>query len=394
LGALARLLRRASPRPALTLGLGLAILANTRPYEGFVLGALSGVFLLVHSIRLVLRGRENSSQLVRTIGLPIAAVLLPTFIWMGYYNYRVTGDPLQMPHSLYAIQYESWSPFLWSNSPRPMPKFDHEIFRAFSLAFESRENLFDRQHIFLQHLANLIDFYRLFLGLPLLLCILIGSPRLMRDRRLRVPALFLLLFYLGLSVEANLYPHYFAPATVLVFLIATAAVRDVSSLFSSRKMRLVASCALLLCITMFDVRRIVDPASRICPHIDLAGQAAERDLAMPSVSGGWSPTVGARSIRSRAPFVEQREQVLTFLQKQPGQLLVLVLYGPRHIVHYEWVYNDANIDQSRIVWARAMPGVKDDELLRYYPERRVWILDDDVKVTLRPLDSGSDESLE
>ena len=44
-GALARLLRRASPGPALAFGLGLAILANTRPYEGFVLGAWSSRLL-------------------------------------------------------------------------------------------------------------------------------------------------------------------------------------------------------------------------------------------------------------------------------------------------------------------------------------------------------------
>jgi hypothetical protein len=400
-GALARLLRRASAGPALAFGLGLAILANTRPYEGLVLGASSAVFLLVHLILSIRRGRQNFSQLVHSIGLPLAAVLLPTFIWMGYYNYRVTGDPLQMPYSLVDKQYGSWSPFLWSNHPRPEPKFDHEIFRALLLEVENPVNQFDRQHFLLQHLTNLIDFYRFFLGLPLLLCILISLPRLARIRRLRVPLLLLLLFYLGLSVEANLYPHYFAPATVLVFLIATAAVHDVSSLFSPGKIRLAAACALFFCIAIFDVRRIMNPASRICSHIDLSAQAAERDLGMVSMNrgwsptvGGWSPTVGARSIRSQAPFIEQRDQVLTFLQKQPGQQLVLVRYGPHHHADSEWVYNDANIDQSRIVWAHAMPGGKDDELLRYYPDRRVWILDEDGKVTLRPMDPGSAEAVE
>lgn len=390
-GALARLLRRASAGPALAFGLGLAILANTRPYEGFVLGASSAVFLLVHLIRLVRRGRENFSQLVHSTGLPLAAVLLPAFIWMGYYNYRVTGDPLQMPYSLVDKQYGSWSPFLWSNHPRPTPKFDQEIFRAFLLKFENPVNQFDRQHILLQHLANLFDLYRLFLGLPLLLCILISYPRLVRDRRLRIPLLLMLLFYLGLSVEANLFPHYFAPATVLVFLIATAAVRDISSRFPPGKTGL-AACALLLCIAIFDVGRIIDPTSRICPHVDLAAQAAGRDPGVAAISSGWSPRVGARLIWSHAPFIGERDQVLTFLQKQPGRLLVLVRYGPHHIVHYEWVYNDANIDQSRIVWAHAMPGGRDDELLRYYPDRRVWILDDDGKITLRPMDPGSRRS--
>src|SRR5271154_7296384 len=79
-GALARLLRRASAAPALVFGLGLAILANTRPFEGLVLGALSAVILLVHLILLIRRGRQNFSQLVRSIGAPLASILVPTFI--------------------------------------------------------------------------------------------------------------------------------------------------------------------------------------------------------------------------------------------------------------------------------------------------------------------------
>ncbi len=356
-GALARLLRRASPGPALAFGMGLAILANTRPYEGWVLGSCSAVFLLVHLILLIRRGRENPSHLVHSIALPLAFVLLPAVIWMGYYNYRVTGDPLKMPYSAADQQYGTWSPFLWSNHPRPEPKFDHEIFRAFFLQFENPVNQFQRQHILFTHLINLIEFYRFFLGLPLFLVILVSSIRLMRNRRLRRPLLLLLLFYLGLSVEVNLYPHYFAPATVLVYLIASAAVRDVSSRFPPGKMRLLAVCMIFYCIATFEVSRITDPASRFW-RLDMR------------------------------TFIAERDRVLAFLQKQPGRSLVLVRYGSHHLVNFEWVYNGANIDQSRIVWAHAMPGGKDDKLLRYYPGRRVWVLDDDGKVTLRPMDSG------
>jgi hypothetical protein len=362
-GALARLLRHVSPGPALAYGLGLAILANTRPYEGLVLGACSAVFLLVHLILLIRHGRENLSRLVHSIALPLAFVLLPAFIWMGYYNYRVTGDALEMPYSLGDEQYGAWSPFLWSNHPRPEQKFDHEIFRAFLLEFANPGNQFERQHILFTHLINFVELYLFFLGLPLLLVIIVSSIRLMKNRRLRLPLLLLLLFYLGLSVEANLYPHYFAPATVLVFFIASAAVQDVSSRFRPGKVRLAAVCTMVCFIAMFEIPRIMDPGSRFWWRSDMR------------------------------TFIAERDQVLTLLQKQPGKLLVLVRYGPHHLVHYEWVYNDANIDQSRIVWAHAMPGGKDDELLRYYPDRRVWILDDDGKVTLRPMDPGLKDPL-
>ena len=73
---------------------------------------------------------------------------------------------------------------------------------------------------------------------------------------------------------------------------------------------------------------------------------------------------------------------------------MFVRYGPHHYIHNEWVYNEPDIDRSRIVWARSMPGGKDEELLRYYPKRQAWILDDDERVTLRPFESaphGKDE---
>ena len=76
--------------PAFAFGVGLAILANTRPYEGAVLGITCAVFLLIRLVLLIRRSYESPSRLMRSVALPMALVLFPTFIWMGYYNYRVT----------------------------------------------------------------------------------------------------------------------------------------------------------------------------------------------------------------------------------------------------------------------------------------------------------------
>ena len=73
-------------------------------------------------------------------------------------------------------------------------------------------------------------------------------------------------------------------------------------------------------------------------------------------------------------FISERERVTSLIANQPGQHLVLVAYGPHHNIHFEWVFNEADIDSSRIVWARSMSDNKDEELLRYYPNRRAWTL--------------------
>jgi hypothetical protein len=51
----------------------------------------------------------------------------------------------------------------------------------------------------------------------------------------------------------------------------------------------------------------------------------------------------------------------------------------------DWVYNGAEIDGAKIVWARDMGPSSNRELLDYYPQRRVWTLDaDNVSPTLSP----------
>ena len=49
-------------------------------------------------------------------------------------------------------------------------------------------------------------------------------------------------------------------------------------------------------------------------------------------------------------------------------------YGPEHGSHIEWVYNRADIDGAKVVWARDMGEEQNQELLRYFSNRRVWAL--------------------
>ena len=56
----------------------------------------------------------------------------------------------------------------------------------------------------------------------------------------------------------------------------------------------------------------------------------------------------------------------------PGKLLVFVRYSPLHVFH-EWVYNAADIDGSRIVWANDLGAAEDEKLRRYYPDRAAWL---------------------
>jgi len=76
-------------------------------------------------------------------------------------------------------------------------------------------------------------------------------------------------------------------------------------------------------------------------------------------------------------MAHQRARVLRELSAVSGFHLVLVRYKPGHDTRAEWVYNDADIDHARIIWARDMGPAKNQELLDYYKGRHAWLLEAD-----------------
>jgi hypothetical protein len=58
----------------------------------------------------------------------------------------------------------------------------------------------------------------------------------------------------------------------------------------------------------------------------------------------------------------------------------------------EWVYNEADIDGSKVVWARAMDSKEDCKLVAYFKDRKVWSLaidrdDSPIRLVAMPTES-------
>ena len=51
----------------------------------------------------------------------------------------------------------------------------------------------------------------------------------------------------------------------------------------------------------------------------------------------------------------------------------MLRYGESHVYHYDWVYNGANIDDQKIVWARDFDPRRNQELIDYFKDRKVWL---------------------
>ena len=73
-----------------------------------------------------------------------------------------------------------------------------------------------------------------------------------------------------------------------------------------------------------------------------------------------------------------------------GRHVVIVRYRPGQDLHYDWVFNRANIDDQKIVWARDMDAPHNQELIDYFKDRKVWLAEvENESAQLSPYPSGS-----
>ena len=63
---------------------------------------------------------------------------------------------------------------------------------------------------------------------------------------------------------------------------------------------------------------------------------------------------------------------------------MFVKYATTHNMLQEWIYNRADIDAAKVVWARFMSPAKNRQLIDYFSDHKVWLLEPDVAISLQP----------
>ena len=81
--------------------------------------------------------------------------------------------------------------------------------------------------------------------------------------------------------------------------------------------------------------------------------------------------------RATEPHGTARSHIQDWLSSRSRKQLVIVRYARKHSPNQEWVYNGADIDASKVVWAREMDDQSDAELVDYFKDREVWLLQAD-----------------
>jgi hypothetical protein len=76
---------------------------------------------------------------------------------------------------------------------------------------------------------------------------------------------------------------------------------------------------------------------------------------------------------------ERRIAVNRQFSEVPGELLIFVRYAPQHLFQEEWVWNAADIDGARVVWARDLGPEENRKLRDYYPGRTALLFEPDAR---------------
>jgi hypothetical protein len=379
LGALPRMKQQHPVRNALLMGLGFAILANTRPYEGVLFGIPVAVAILVWlwKLKWPALGRALKRAMV-----PLLAVLGLTLVAMSYYFWRTTGSPFTPTYLAYVHKYEPVPYFSWQ-SVKPFPVYRHLQLRRYFVdsdlvGYRLSRTLAGRTVMVLGRLALFWNFYLSFVfTLPLLL-VAIFLPYGFSWKSISPGTRFLLVVcavvFLGNLLPIWYLVHYSAPITCVILALVMIALRDIrdrqwhfkpTGLFIARSVPVV-------CVVLMVLRVAAGPLG----------------LRVPAAG----PGNGFASWCSQSPANHERAAMLRSLRREPGRQLVIVHYNPNHKLPFnEWVYNRADLNSAKVIWADDMGPAQNRELIRYYKNRRVWLVDaDDQPPKLEPYSEAAD----
>lgn len=427
-GAIRRLWDEITWQSSLWLGLGLVILAASRPLEGLLATLPASVMFLHHLWKTRIRNPKFGLKSPHPL-LACVLILICGAFALGAYNRAITGSAFKTPYQLNESQYQESPPFIFMPL-RPKLTYSSPVVQFYYEINEMRPYLTQRVPKWFvtmaaRKLATWWDFYVGFiLTVPLVL------PGLLRKGKIRwiqaavLLALAILSCFLALRavvvcgaiillviaqvcvlwyvfddkwsrlaiatcalVEFELlfakweFPHYFAPAACLIWYLEVAGLRKIwnwnvqpvsqpsRSLSGGERRRLAREKARRR--SRFNLRWIVFATPVACVFM-LVWNIDQR------LNGTLHDIHGiVRQALILDDWSVDRANLEKWLERQPKPQLVFVRYWPSHNINFEWVYNHPDIMHSHVIWARDLGREHNKLLLNLLPDRKVWLIEAD-----------------
>ena len=427
LGAWARIRERETIREAILLGLGAGILAISRPLEGGIFFLPVAVFVIWWAFRC--KDFSRRASIKRRVLAPTGAVLVCAIGFVVYYNWRLTGNPVVFPHFLEDRMITS-AVFLWQHDKPPIayanPQFDDFYHNFLPSLYEASWPAAVGQLWY-----KSTEFWEFFLG-PALSIPFLALPWIVKDKRNRLLFAQFVLSVVGVWIIVYFHAHYAAPLMATLFVLLMECMRRLRGFrllghaVGVGLTRLIVLFSLLIGPVYFaDAEFFHGAFEWLNRHADAALLLSLVVLVLVRVGSAITSRVMTRSSWLMAscellvmicivvqldaieryqyedsyPYVSDlkelfRKPVEQQLGDLPGEHLVLVRYSKDHNSGEEYVYNDADIDRAKIVWAREIPGIDLSPLLNYFRNRKVWLYEpDEDDSVVRPYTTPGTESL-
>lgn len=361
IGAFIRVKRYHRARDAVVLAIGAAIAFMSRPYESVFLIVPIGVILAAWFYRKREAGLQSKGS-VRRIAAAFLLASLAAAVCLGYYCWRTTGSPLRSPYQVDIATYVPAPLFLWGRVRQVSSySFNHPLLRDCYVDYQINQYQRARSELVWTEFGRAIGGWTFFVGLmftPIIVIAIAALPSRIasQDSDAHRDGLFWILFssIAGLSLPVYFFPHYAAPACGVIYIFLLRAMKLATRWTPlARPVGRAAVCsAICACLALVPIR-----------------------LTATNLKGGW----GSYFIfAARCPVVlEGRPSLIESLARDSSRQLIIVRYEPAHEFAREWVYNGADIDDEKIVWARDMGPEKNLELIDYFKDRKVWLLEPD-----------------
>src|SRR5262249_14976692 len=250
--------------------------------------------------------------------------------------------------------------FFWQQPRASLPTYNHPVMQSYYEDWHIHQYHEAHFHPLITAGKRVFSCWRFFLSplLSLPIAVLIGILPYgfsLRDLGPTNGSLLVmcLISFAAMLLPVPFLPHYAAPMVCVAWALVLQAMRRVSiwGHRGSLKGLFLVRAIVLCCIAVFAIT--ASTLARGNPRSFLP-----IDLTRPNLF---------------------RARILNEAQTQHSKCLIFVHYRPDHFTEEEWVYNDADIDASKIVWAREMGPEQDERLMQYFSGREIWVLDADVR---------------
>jgi hypothetical protein len=340
LGAYPRLIRDPKVWTSFLFGLGVAVIGYTRPFEGLAVAVPAAVGIAIAMFR---------GKAPLWIGVPATAVVLAAVLGLLAYSKAVTGDPLKAPYAVNQATY-GWPMTLpWFHPPEV--QFRHEELRRYH---DYEKDVLDRNRTPFDLLKNSTlkgqEMWRFYFG-PALSIAFVMLPGVWRSRRLRLLWIAAALTVLAALIETGSSPHYAAAGTAAFLAVLVECFRRLRG--ARRQLVFLAPFIMLL---ILGVR---------------SGLGA---MHLP-----FTQKVNFQSWCCVKPGNPNKARILAMLDRTDGKHLALVKPKTDPDNVFQWIYNDADIDGAKVVWARDLGTEGNRALLQYFHDRRIWVVDPNVE---------------